>query len=82
MFSCAFSAALSDSHICYVLDGILFTYGLILTALYCRLKVCMLHIRLYKKHQMYITNDVYAKTESLLIGNEHYIFHCLTKDKL
>ncbi|XP_031144312.1 high affinity immunoglobulin epsilon receptor subunit gamma [Sander lucioperca] len=33
------AAALSDSHICYVLDGILFTYGLILTALYCRLKI-------------------------------------------
>uniref|UniRef100_A0A667XXX9 Uncharacterized protein n=1 Tax=Myripristis murdjan TaxID=586833 RepID=A0A667XXX9_9TELE len=25
--------------ICYVLDGILFLYGVVLTALYCRLKV-------------------------------------------
>lgn len=33
------AAALSEPHICYVLDGILFLYGIILTALYCRAKV-------------------------------------------
>lgn len=33
------AAALSEPHICYVLDGILFLYGIILTALYCRIKV-------------------------------------------
>uniref|UniRef100_A0A8C4IJ77 Uncharacterized protein n=1 Tax=Dicentrarchus labrax TaxID=13489 RepID=A0A8C4IJ77_DICLA len=27
--------------ICYILDGILFLYGIILTALYCRIKVCV-----------------------------------------
>lgn len=31
--------ALAEPEICYVLDGILFLYGLILTALYCRIKV-------------------------------------------
>uniref|UniRef100_A0A8C6PUE5 Uncharacterized protein n=1 Tax=Nothobranchius furzeri TaxID=105023 RepID=A0A8C6PUE5_NOTFU len=35
-----FPAALSEPEICYVLDGILFLYGIILTALYCRVKVC------------------------------------------
>uniref|UniRef100_A0A3B3I8S6 Uncharacterized protein n=1 Tax=Oryzias latipes TaxID=8090 RepID=A0A3B3I8S6_ORYLA len=30
--------ALSEPEICYVLDGILFLYGIILTALYCRIK--------------------------------------------
>ncbi|XP_029382631.1 high affinity immunoglobulin epsilon receptor subunit gamma [Echeneis naucrates] len=34
------SAALAEPQICYVLDGILFLYGIILTALYCRIKIC------------------------------------------
>ncbi|XP_034413516.1 high affinity immunoglobulin epsilon receptor subunit gamma isoform X2 [Cyclopterus lumpus] len=33
------SAALTEPQICYVLDGILFLYGIILTALYCRIKI-------------------------------------------
>ncbi|XP_056156307.1 high affinity immunoglobulin epsilon receptor subunit gamma [Lampris incognitus] len=33
------AAAMPDSHICYILDGILFVYGIILTAMYCRLTV-------------------------------------------
>uniref|UniRef100_A0A1A8PMS7 Fc of IgE, high affinity I, receptor for, gamma polypeptide n=1 Tax=Nothobranchius pienaari TaxID=704102 RepID=A0A1A8PMS7_9TELE len=33
------AAALSEPQICYVLDGILFLYGIILTALYCRVKI-------------------------------------------
>ncbi|XP_061524943.1 high affinity immunoglobulin epsilon receptor subunit gamma isoform X2 [Phycodurus eques] len=33
------AAALAEPEICYVLDGILFLYGIILTALYCRLKI-------------------------------------------
>lgn len=41
-------AALSEPQICYVLDGILFLYGIILTALYCRIKVCMLRSCLYR----------------------------------
>ncbi|XP_019718824.1 high affinity immunoglobulin epsilon receptor subunit gamma isoform X2 [Hippocampus comes] len=32
-------AALAEPEICYLLDGILFLYGIILTALYCRLKI-------------------------------------------
>ncbi|XP_061816335.1 high affinity immunoglobulin epsilon receptor subunit gamma [Nerophis lumbriciformis] len=31
--------ALGECELCYVLDGILFVYGIILTALYCRLKI-------------------------------------------
>ncbi|KAM7366031.1 hypothetical protein PAMP_015503 [Pampus punctatissimus] len=31
--------ALTEPDICYVLDGILFCYGIILTALYCRIKI-------------------------------------------
>nr|XP_046236442.1 high affinity immunoglobulin epsilon receptor subunit gamma [Scatophagus argus] len=34
------AALLEEPHICYVLDGILFLYGIILTALYCRIKIC------------------------------------------
>ncbi|XP_061768744.1 high affinity immunoglobulin epsilon receptor subunit gamma-like [Nerophis ophidion] len=30
---------LGECQLCYVLDGILFLYGIILTALYCRLKI-------------------------------------------
>ncbi|XP_067117591.1 high affinity immunoglobulin epsilon receptor subunit gamma-like [Osmerus mordax] len=33
------AAALVEPEICYVLDGILFLYGIILTALYCRLRM-------------------------------------------
>ncbi|XP_018529766.1 high affinity immunoglobulin epsilon receptor subunit gamma [Lates calcarifer] len=33
------AAALKEPEICYVLDGILFLYGIILTALYCRIKI-------------------------------------------
>ncbi|XP_068444138.1 high affinity immunoglobulin epsilon receptor subunit gamma [Clinocottus analis] len=33
------ASALTEPQICYVLDGILFTYGIILTALYCKIKI-------------------------------------------
>ncbi|GAA6221724.1 high affinity immunoglobulin epsilon receptor subunit gamma [Lates japonicus] len=33
------AAALREPEICYVLDGILFLYGIILTALYCKIKI-------------------------------------------
>ncbi|MCI4377538.1 hypothetical protein PGIGA_G00204700 [Pangasianodon gigas] len=33
------AAALEEAKICYVLDAILFVYGLVLTILYCRLKI-------------------------------------------
>ncbi|KAG5830031.1 hypothetical protein ANANG_G00319040 [Anguilla anguilla] len=28
-----------DTYVCYILDGILFAYGIVLTVLYCRLKM-------------------------------------------
>ncbi|KAH1179844.1 hypothetical protein KIL84_005894 [Mauremys mutica] len=31
--------ALAEPELCYVLDAVLFTYGIILTVLYCRLKL-------------------------------------------
>ncbi|TNM93499.1 high affinity immunoglobulin epsilon receptor subunit gamma [Takifugu rubripes] len=33
------AAAITDPQICYILDGILFLYGIILSALYCRIKI-------------------------------------------
>lgn len=33
------SAALGEPQLCYILDAILFLYGIVLTLLYCRLKV-------------------------------------------
>ncbi|KAG7240126.1 hypothetical protein INR49_027981 [Caranx melampygus] len=35
----AIIAALAEPQVCYILDGILFLYGIILTALYCRIKI-------------------------------------------
>ncbi|XP_018084020.1 fcRgamma subunit L homeolog isoform X2 [Xenopus laevis] len=32
-------AALQEPEICYILDAILFLYGIVLTALYCHLKI-------------------------------------------
>lgn len=32
-------AALGEPQLCYILDAILFLYGLVLTLLYCRLKI-------------------------------------------
>ncbi|NP_001082448.1 FcRgamma subunit S homeolog precursor [Xenopus laevis] len=33
------AAALKEPEICYILDAILFLYGIVLTALYCHLKI-------------------------------------------
>ncbi|XP_028998946.1 high affinity immunoglobulin epsilon receptor subunit gamma [Betta splendens] len=33
------AAAITEPEICYILDGILFLYGVILTGLYCRIKI-------------------------------------------
>ncbi|MBZ3891136.1 High affinity immunoglobulin epsilon receptor subunit gamma, partial [Sciurus carolinensis] len=32
-------AALGEPQLCYILDAILFLYGIVLTLLYCRLKI-------------------------------------------
>nr|XP_033780251.1 high affinity immunoglobulin epsilon receptor subunit gamma isoform X2 [Geotrypetes seraphini] len=39
LLNAAKAEALREPEICYVLDAILFVYGIILTALYCRLKL-------------------------------------------
>lgn len=44
VFSCLSPVALTEPQICYLLDGVLFLYGIVLTALYCGVKVCTLHI--------------------------------------
>ncbi|XP_077853623.1 high affinity immunoglobulin epsilon receptor subunit gamma isoform X3 [Macaca mulatta] len=33
------AAALGEPQLCYILDAILFLYGIVLTLLYCRLKI-------------------------------------------
>ncbi|KAM6959897.1 high affinity immunoglobulin epsilon receptor subunit gamma [Tautogolabrus adspersus] len=33
------AAGLAAPEVCYILDGILFLYGIILTALYCKIKI-------------------------------------------
>lgn len=33
------AAAVTDPQVCYILDGILFLYGIILSVLYCRIKI-------------------------------------------
>uniref|UniRef100_A0A8C6UI43 High affinity immunoglobulin epsilon receptor subunit gamma n=1 Tax=Neogobius melanostomus TaxID=47308 RepID=A0A8C6UI43_9GOBI len=33
------AASLHEPEVCYILDGVLFLYGLMLTTLYCRLKI-------------------------------------------
>ncbi|XP_062849210.1 high affinity immunoglobulin epsilon receptor subunit gamma [Trichomycterus rosablanca] len=33
------AAALQEFQICYILDAVLFIYGLVLTVLYCRMKI-------------------------------------------
>ncbi|XP_004716595.1 high affinity immunoglobulin epsilon receptor subunit gamma [Echinops telfairi] len=35
------AAALQEPQLCYILDAILFLYGIVLTLLYCRLKIQM-----------------------------------------
>lgn len=35
--------AFSEMNICYILDSILIVYGIVLTILYCRLRVSYLH---------------------------------------
>ncbi|XP_051577102.1 high affinity immunoglobulin epsilon receptor subunit gamma-like [Myxocyprinus asiaticus] len=38
-FGSADALSLKDQYICYILDAILFIYGIILTVLYCRMKI-------------------------------------------
>ncbi|XP_053484849.1 high affinity immunoglobulin epsilon receptor subunit gamma [Ictalurus furcatus] len=33
------AAAMDEANVCYILDAVLFIYGLVLTILYCRMKI-------------------------------------------
>ncbi|XP_026545695.1 high affinity immunoglobulin epsilon receptor subunit gamma [Notechis scutatus] len=57
--------ALQDSQVCYILDGILFLYGIILTILYCRLK-----FQDRKKNKAAASSDIYEKVEGIYTGLE------------
>lgn len=54
--------ALREPEICYVLDGILFFYGIILTFLYCRLKIQ------YRKRSKAGPSPIYEKVEGVYTG--------------
>ncbi|XP_026580184.1 high affinity immunoglobulin epsilon receptor subunit gamma-like [Pseudonaja textilis] len=55
--------ALKDSEVCYILDGILFLYGIILTILYCRLK-----FQDRKKNKTADPSAIYEKVEGIYTG--------------
>ncbi|XP_058016385.1 high affinity immunoglobulin epsilon receptor subunit gamma isoform X1 [Ahaetulla prasina] len=57
--------ALQESKICYILDGILFLYGIILTLLYCRLK-----FQYRKKNKYPDPSVIYEKVEGVYTGLE------------
>ncbi|XP_074837241.1 high affinity immunoglobulin epsilon receptor subunit gamma isoform X2 [Carettochelys insculpta] len=56
------AAALAEPELCYVLDAILFIYGIVLTVLYCRLK---LQVRRKPKAD---PTAVYEKVEGIYTG--------------
>ncbi|XP_070622555.1 high affinity immunoglobulin epsilon receptor subunit gamma-like [Erythrolamprus reginae] len=57
--------ALEEPQLCYVLDGILFLYGLVLTVLYCRLKFLDM-----KKNKAQDSPVIYEKVEGVYTGLE------------
>ncbi|XP_077179016.1 high affinity immunoglobulin epsilon receptor subunit gamma isoform X2 [Paroedura picta] len=58
------AASLQEPQLCYILDGILFIYGIALTFLYCRLKI------LYRKKSK--QEGIYEKVEGHYEGlNPH-----------
>ncbi|XP_042297105.1 high affinity immunoglobulin epsilon receptor subunit gamma isoform X2 [Sceloporus undulatus] len=54
--------ALQAPELCYVLDGILFVYGVVLTLLYCRLKIR------YRKKLNYLSANIHEKAEGIYTG--------------
>ncbi|XP_032992222.1 high affinity immunoglobulin epsilon receptor subunit gamma [Lacerta agilis] len=54
--------ALREPQLCYVLDGILFVYGIILTFLYCRLKIQ------YRRKSKLPPTSEYEKVEGIYTG--------------
>ncbi|XP_048367201.1 high affinity immunoglobulin epsilon receptor subunit gamma [Sphaerodactylus townsendi] len=56
--------ALKEPEICYILDGILFAYGITLTFLYCRLKIQYRK----KSKQLQDSSAIYEKVEGIYTG--------------
>ncbi|XP_054847948.1 high affinity immunoglobulin epsilon receptor subunit gamma isoform X1 [Eublepharis macularius] len=54
--------ALQEPQLCYILDGILFVYGIVLTFLYCRLKIQ------YRKKSKQSHSAIYEKVEGVYTG--------------
>ncbi|KAL8184409.1 UNVERIFIED_CONTAM: High affinity immunoglobulin epsilon receptor subunit gamma [Gekko kuhli] len=54
--------ALQEPQLCYILDGILFVYGIALTFLYCRLKIQ------YRKKSKPEPSAIYEKVEGVYTG--------------
>ncbi|XP_034263950.1 high affinity immunoglobulin epsilon receptor subunit gamma [Pantherophis guttatus] len=57
--------ALQEPQACYILDGILFLYGIVLTFLYCRLK-----FQYRKKNKYPAPSAIYEKVEGIYTGLE------------
>ncbi|XP_078524451.1 high affinity immunoglobulin epsilon receptor subunit gamma isoform X2 [Lissotriton helveticus] len=61
--------ALKEPEICYILDAVLFVYGIVLTVLYCHLKMKMRK----QQHQLKqgAQRAIYEKEESVYTGLQH-----------
>uniref|UniRef100_A0A3Q0SWC5 Uncharacterized protein n=1 Tax=Amphilophus citrinellus TaxID=61819 RepID=A0A3Q0SWC5_AMPCI len=57
-------AALAEPQICYILDGILFLYGIILTALYCKVKVCIQYLAFFSSTLIHHFHKICICTDS------------------
>ncbi|XP_053225115.1 high affinity immunoglobulin epsilon receptor subunit gamma [Podarcis raffonei] len=70
--------ALREPQLCYILDGILFVYGIILTFLYCRLKIQ------YRRKSKLPPPSHYEKMEGIYTGlgpHEPATYQTLTRLK-
>ncbi|XP_054848023.1 high affinity immunoglobulin epsilon receptor subunit gamma isoform X2 [Eublepharis macularius] len=56
--------ALQEPQLCYILDGILFVYGIVLTFLYCRLKIQ------YRKKSKQSHSAIYEWKESIQASSQ------------
>ncbi|XP_038239433.1 high affinity immunoglobulin epsilon receptor subunit gamma isoform X2 [Dermochelys coriacea] len=54
--------ALAEPELCYVLDAVLFIYGIVLTVLYCRLKLQV------RKASKAVHSTAYSKEEGIYTG--------------
>ncbi|XP_060116572.1 high affinity immunoglobulin epsilon receptor subunit gamma isoform X1 [Heteronotia binoei] len=62
LLTAAEAEALQEPQLCYILDGILFVYGITLTFLYCRLKIR------YRKKAREERSAIYEKVEGVYTG--------------